>query len=380
MKSPKIIAHYLPQFYDISENNKWWWDWFTEWTNVKKAEPLFKNHLQPRIPLNENYYTTLDKETRKWQAETAKKYWIDGFCYYHYWFEWWKLLLEKPMELFLEDWEPNIPFCFSWGNWNWARTWEGQPEEILMKQEYWYKEDWKKHFEYLLPFFKSDLYLKEDWKPVFLIHYSKHMSGILEDMIVYWDKLAKENGLKWIYITEVITSAQSKPYAKSSSAILEFEPLHTVKNWITMTTIPLIIKFALNRFSKRFTHKWIFTNTINYSYIWSIILKKQPEKNTNYTWKEIFRWGFISWDNSPRKWRDSLIVTKSTPERFKKYFGEHYKNAILKGNKYIFLNAWNEWAEGAYLEPDKENGYWYLEAINTVRKNYDSYINHNNNI
>ncbi len=368
MKNIKIIAHYLPQFYDVSENNYWWWEWFTEWTNVKKATPLFNWHNQPRVPLDNNYYTTLDFKTRKQQAEIAKKYWIDWFCYYHYWFKWWKLLLEKPAELLLKDWEPNIPFCFSWWNGNWARTWEWQPEEILMKQEYWDEEDWEKHFNYLLPFFQSPLYIRKNNKPIFLIHYSKDMKNIIEKMINKWNELAKNNWIEWIYIVETITSAQDRPYANNSNAILEFEPLHSIKNKFNIYLIPNIIKHIINRIYKKHFHKWLFLNKISYENVWKIITNKKSENNQNYKNKDIIYWWFVWWDNSPRKWKDSLIMNNCSPKIFWKYFNIHYKNAIEKKIDFIFLNAWNEWAEWAYLEPDEKNQFWYLEAIKSIKK------------
>lgn len=366
--NPKIIAHYLPQFHDVSENNAWWGDGFTEWTNVKRAKPLYPNHDQPRIPLQDDYYDILDKDTRKWQADIAKKYWVDGFCYYHYWFKGSKLLLEKPAELLLKDGEPNIPFCFSWWNGNWARTWEGQPEEILMLQEYGDEAEWKAHFEYLLPFFQSPLYIRKNDKPVFLIHYSKHMENILEPMIKKWNEWARENNIPGIYIVEVITSAQNKPYTSLSSGVLEFEPLHTVRNWITPKLIPMICKHVFNRVWKHFFHQGFFINTVSYSGIWDIIVRKQPKRNPQYAGKDILFWGFVWWDNSPRKWKDSLIVTGGTPKVFQKYFQKHYQNAKNENVDFIFLNAWNEWAEWAYLEPDKTNGYGYLEAISAIKK------------
>lgn len=365
--SPKIIAHYLPQFHDVSENNAWWGDGFTEWTNVKKAKPLYPDHQQPRIPLQDQYYNILDTDTRKWQADIAKKYWVDGFCYYHYWFKGGKLLLEKPMELLLKDGEPNIPFCLSWGNGNWARTWEWQPEEILMLQEYGDEEDWKDHFEYLLPFFQSDLYIKKDGKPVFLIHFSKHMENVIDPMLEKWDKWAKEHDIPGIYIIESISSSQNRPYASSSLAIVEFEPLHSVRNWFTMSIMPMILRHLCNRIWKRIFHEWLFINTVPYSAVWNILLKKKPKQNPLYKNKDVIYGGFVSWDNSPRKGKESLIITWSSPWAFQEYFSQHYKNAKKENADFIFLNAWNEWAEWVYLEPDKENGYGYLEAIAAIK-------------
>ena len=364
--NPKIIALYLPQFYEIPENNQWWGQGFTEWTNVKKAVPLFASHQQPSIPLNGNYYNTLDTKTRKWQWEMAKEHGIHGFCYYHYWFKWGKLLLEKPAESILIDGHPNIPFCFSWGNGTWARTWEGQNEDVLMLQEYGDVDDWKAHFNYLLPFFQSSLYIRKDDKPLFLIHYTKHMGWeLLESMILKWQEWALESGLSGIYFVETITSAQNEPYAKSSSAVMLFEPLSTIRNSFSLSLLPNIAMHSINRIIKRLFRKGLFINKISYENVWDLIIKN----NISYEGKKVFLWWFVWWDNSPRKWKDSLIMTGSNPEIFKKYLSKQFIHAKEIWSDYIFLNAWNEWGEWAYLEPDEKNKYWYLEAIkNTVNK------------
>lgn len=366
--SPKIIAHYLPQFHDVTENNAWWWEGFTEWTNVKKAKPLYSWHEQPRVPLGEKYYNILDRDIRKWQADIAREHWVDGFCYYHYWFKWGKRLLEKPIELLLEDGEPHIPFCLSWGNGNWARTWEGQPEQILMLQEYGDESDWRAHFDYLLPFFQSDLYIRKEGKPVFLIHYSRHMEDIMDLMMERWDTWAREKWIPGIYLVETISGSQDRPYSRHSSAILEFEPLHALKNSITLSTLPMIVRFACNRLWKKLFQKGLFINTVPYSSVWKSILKKIPRKNPLYVGKDIIYGWLVAWDNSPRKWRDSLIVTDSTPQEFKKYFWMQYKKAKDEKMEFVFLNAWNEWAEGSYLEPDTKNNYGYLESIAAIKK------------
>ena len=153
----KIIAFYLPQFHNIPENDEWWGNGFTEWTNVKKAKPIFEGHQQPKVPLNNNYYNLLDDNVKVWQADLAKKYGVYGFCYYHYWFNG-KMLLEKPMEQMLENKEVDIPFCISWANEPWTKAWVGDEKKMLIAQEYGQEEEWKEHFMYLLPFFKDERY------------------------------------------------------------------------------------------------------------------------------------------------------------------------------------------------------------------------------
>ena len=194
MKTPKIIALYLPQFHAIPENDKWWGKGFTEWTSVKKAIPLLKNHHQPREPLKGNYYNLLDPEVRQWQADLAQKYGIYGFCYYHYWFNG-KKLLEKPAEEILRLGKPSLPFCFSWANESWSRTWYSSKKEVLLKQEYGAEKEWESHFNYLLPFFKDERYIKVDNKPLFLI-YKPSLILELDRMISFWEKLAIKEGFR----------------------------------------------------------------------------------------------------------------------------------------------------------------------------------------
>ena len=148
----KIIAFYLPQFHCFPENDAWWGTGFTEWNNVRSAQPLFKNHNQPRVPLDNNYYDLTETENLRWQAHLAQKYGVYGFCYYHYWFNG-KLLMEKPMEQMLSDKEIQLPFCICWANENWTKAWAKRSKEVLIAQNYENKEDWKKHFEYLEKFF-----------------------------------------------------------------------------------------------------------------------------------------------------------------------------------------------------------------------------------
>ena len=168
----KVIAFYLPQFHTIPENDEWWGKGFTEWTNVKAAKPLFEGHVQPRIPLNNNYYNLLDDEVMEWQVELARQYGVYGFCFYHYWFDG-HMLLEKPMENMLNSDKINFPYCICWANENWTNAWTANGDvKTLIKQTYGDREEWERHFSYLLDFFKDKNYIKENNKPLFVLNYS----------------------------------------------------------------------------------------------------------------------------------------------------------------------------------------------------------------
>ena len=362
----KYIAFYLPQFHAIPENDEWWGKGFTEWNNVRKSKSLFRKHNQPEIPLNKNYYCLLDSKTQEWQSQLALNYGIDGFCYYHYWFEG-KLLLEKPLELMLKNKNIKIPFCLSWANESWARTWDGQENELLIKQNYNEDENgWKKHFEYFLKFFKDERYIKNNGRPVLII-YKPHLIKNCKDMLAFWRKLAKENGFADLYIGYQHYSAFNQNMSENGFDFgINFEPFYTVYE----------INRKLNNIKKkavyylenpknitRFLRKKLLSepNIYDYDEIWNNIIRRKNNKS-------IYRGAFTSWDNTPRKGKNADVFFESTPQKFEKYLNALTRASKKAGNdEYIFINAWNEWAEGAHLEPEERYGYGYLEAIKRVR-------------
>ena len=343
----KIIAFYLPQFHSIPENDKWWGKGFTEWENTKKAKLLFNNHNQPREPLNDNYYNLQDIETLKWQTSLAKQYGISGFCFYHYWFTG-KKLLEKPAELLLENEDIDFPFCFSWANEPWTRAWDGGEKEILQPQNYGEEKDWKAHFDYLLNFFTDDRYIKIDNKPVFVMYRTENFPQC-DEMIKLWDNLCRENGFDGIYFIETLNSFQEKSFCRNSEAILEFEPMYTLTHKMSFSYHfwRRLKKILTLRFQPTFQ---------SYDLVWKRILSRKSNQK-----KTTFSGAFVDWDNSARKGKNSTIYMGSTPAKFYQYF-----SSLIRGKRseLIFINAWNEWAEGAYLEPDKKFEFGYLEAIN----------------
>jgi lipopolysaccharide biosynthesis protein len=344
----EFIAFYLPQFHQIKENDEWWGKGFTEWTNTKKAVPLFQDHRQPREPLNDNYYDLSDVKSLKWQSELMKKYSVYGLCFYHYWFNG-KLLLEKPMEILLKNRDIDINFCISWANESWTRNWDGENKAVLIPQDYGDKKDWKKHFEYLLPFFKDERYIKIDNKPLFIIYLSSEVDHC-EEMINYWRRLAKENGFDGLYIAETLNAKQSVIHMEDSDACIEFEPCVTLLGGYTA-------------WSDHFFYKTLYL--FYYDVIWQKIL----ERESTYGNREKFCGAFVDWDNTPRVGMRGSACIGATPEKFKNYLAALTKKCIADGNdRFIFINAWNEWGEGAYLEPDKYNSYKYLEAINEIYK------------
>lgn len=355
----KIIAFYLPQFHAIPENDEWWGEGFTEWENVKTAEPSFQGHYQPRVPFNHNYYDLTEVEALKWQAELAKKYGIYGFCYYHYWSEG-NMLLEKPAEIMLEHKSVDLPFCFSWANHSWTRCWADKEDTMLWEQTYGDRTDWKRHFEYLLPFFKDDRYIKVDGKP-FMVLYNPLGVKEFPEMMEYWQELAIENGLLGITFAH-----QQNEYDHSKEKNgeqyrygIEFQMNSAVLKY-TSKSISFAAERVLNRIADKVPFLRCRATTMHYSYddIWNIVLNTVPRDE---------KWlpgAFVDWDNTPRRKNRGQLCTDVTPEKFEKYLTIQVKRAReVYHSDYLFMFAWNEWGESGYLEPDEKYGYRMLEAV-----------------
>ncbi|MGL4955493.1 MAG: glycosyltransferase WbsX family protein [Cetobacterium sp.] len=355
----KIIAYYLPQFHSTVENDKWWGKGFTEWDNVKNAKSLYEGHEQPKIPLNDNYYNLMNKETMEWQSELAEKYLIYGFCYYHYWFKGRKML-EKPLENLLEWRDIKQKYCFCWANHDWKRTWDGT-DELLIKQEYGLEKDWEEHFEYLLNYFNDERYIKKDGKPIFII-YDPLKIPKCDEMISFWEKMAKKSGLKGIYIIESLNNKRNE-FLKKSSAVVLREPMYSrvMKNNLQIKVNKIIYSVL-----KKIKMIKIVKNVKRYNYdnIWNKVIRNYEKLNISK--KEIYQGSFINWDNTPRHKMRGSTFDGFTLQKFEKNLFIQKKLAKKNRSEYIFFNAWNEWAEGMYLEPDKKSKNNSLKTIKKV--------------
>lgn len=362
----KIIAFYLPQFHEIEENNRWWGDGFTEWTNVRRAKPLYKGHYQPRIPLNKRYYNLLDPETRQWQADIAKKHGVYGFCYYHYWFNG-AMLLEKPAEEMLRLKKPDMPFCFSWANESWTRAWKGKEREILISQEYGEEQDWIEHFEYLLPFFMDRRYILVDEKPLFVI-YRPELMPCCNQMIDCWQEQAKKNGLKGLtiaYQNVHFNRLDEKDESRFDYGI-EYQPAYAFTDYSDdyrsrlFKRLFTVFRRKIRKVSSVLLGKPDMSKRLdlNYDELWRYVLAREPNNEKKIPG------AFVDWDNSPRHKERGCIYRGASPEKFQVYLSQQIARAKNVYHKdMLFLFAWNEWAEGGYLEPDEKYGYAYLEAI-----------------
>jgi hypothetical protein len=373
MKIPKLIAFYFPQFHEIPENNQWWGKGFTDWKLVKDSKPLFDGHHQPRVPIDDNYYNPCNKETLKSQAELAKKYGIDGFMFYHYWFDG-KLYLEKPLETFLQNKDIDISFCLTWANESWTRSWIGKPEVFLQKQLH--SNDmkiWERHFNYLLPFLKDPRAIMIDDKPVLQI-YQPFLINNSKEMIDFWNDLAIKNGLKGLYLIAIKNhDFQSTDFLTSYDAIMKFQPreAYTSKNFQEFNVsarfqflrkLPHIVQLYITKLNQKVSKYKIYDSRK----IWNIIQEKSFINDYKEFQLKIFESAFFEWDNTPRYKNNAKIFTGLNDEEKKNNLKNLLKEAIKNDSSHVFFNAWNEWSESAYLEPDTKNGFKNLEIIKEV--------------
>ena len=368
----RIIPVYLPQFHSIPENNQWWGEGFTDWVNVKNARPLFEGHHQPRVPLNNNYYDLGQLETLRWQCKLAKEYGIYGFCMYHYWFNG-HLLLEKPMEMLLAHPEIDIHYCVSWANHDWTDGWKASDcaPKILIAHNFDDENDWVNHFNYLLPFFKDSRYMRENNKP-FMVIYAPNLIRKLNKMLNLWTEMAKANGCDGLtYIFQSASSSFDKSWDRSQFTYgVEMNPGYAnmaFKGGKNMSIFPKLMKYSheikrILGIKRSLLPQRKKTRVVlaDYDETWQKILSlRQPESNV-----KMIPCAFTDWDNTPRYRLRGTVYKGTNAQKFKHYFNELVK--LTKKNyttDMIFVFAWNEWAEGGYLEPDELYGFGFLEGI-----------------
>lgn len=383
----KVISFYLPQFHSIPENDAVWGKGFTEWNNVKSAIPLIENQNQPRVPLNNNYYNLLDEETIKWQTDLAKKNKIYGFCIYHYWFSD-KLLLNKPLELIRDSKKIHFPYCICWANESWTDAWVAtdKPKSFL-KQEYGDVAEWKRHFDYLLSFFRDPDYIVENNKPLLVIYRPESIND-LNERLDLWNELAKKNGFSGITFAYQQLDFELDPQSDDSrfKYSIEYQPkyaqydlnqekitgmssyLEGIKGRLKYKLQNVKTKYHVDLLAHRHNKQKKMAekmgpNIQKYGDVCEKIINKKPRNNKSVAGM------FVGYDDTPRKGRRGLVI-QSNPELFKKYLDLQMTNIEKNySNDFLFLFAWNEWAEGGYLEPDSKYGFEYLEAVKeTVNK------------
>ena len=354
----KAIALYLPQYHQIPENDKWWGEGYTEWSAVKNAKPYYKGHHEPRIPLNNNYYDLSDEsaEAWQWQANLAREYGIYGFCIYHYWFQTGSQLLEKPMEILLRHPEIDINYCICWANETWTRTWYGIESEILKEQKYGGEDEWLNHFDYLLPFFKDKRYIKIQNKPVVNIYHTAEIKD-LPEMKKYWCNLAKENGFDGVFFVSGNTISLLDDRDDVIDAYYNFEPSFTFKyKYPKLSRKVYQIRTLFATCLNKFLRNKVIEHRVSYDQI-----SKLMKKNVRGSVANVFPGAFPQWDNTPRRKYKGTEFFGSSPLKFKQQI--QFMKRMYPNAEFIYINAWNEWGEGCYLEPDELNGLAFLEII-----------------
>lgn len=347
----KLIAFYLPQYHPILENDQWWGKGFTEWTNVSKAVPQFLGHYQPRLPGDLGFYDLRLIEVQKKQIELAKNYGIYGFCFYYYWFGG-KRLLYLPVEQYLNDKEMDLPFCLCWANENWTRRWDGKDNEILLAQTHSMDDDLN-FIKSIVPFFQDSRYIKINNKPL-LIVYRPSLLPNPKATAERWREYCLKNGIGEIFLATTLSFDRKLPAKLGFDAAIEFPPNNTA---------------PLNITNKVTVINSTFSGTI-YDYC---NLSQKSVNITQYNF-ECFRGIAPSWDNEARRPGRGTVFFGSTPDIYGKWLQHLCEYTVKKplfGERIIFVNAWNEWAEGAYLEPDKKYGYSYLETTRQILNFYN---------
>lgn len=365
MKRTKIIAMYLPQYHCIPENDRFWGKGFTDWTTVKKSKPLFKGHIQPRVPLNDNYYDLSIEENIVWQSQLAKEYGIDGFGVYHYWFNNDTNILTRPAEIIRDSPNVNIEYLLAWDNASWVRSWTNvqgnawAPQfdgvqisgpKVLIPYVLGEKNDWKKHFESLLSHFRNSRYIKVENKPVFIIfNYTPEVGKMCD----YWNDLAIQEGYSGMHI---IIKRKYESNIPDRFYQFKYEPLFS--GWPKISFCRRIeMKLRRMFYLPPRVHKH------DYDKVWNNIIKNALCDDS----KKIYSGAFVSYDDTPRRGGRGTLTKNGTPKKFGKYLSKLFSITNKQNKEFIFLTAWNEWGEGAYLEPDTINRFDFLKEINAIK-------------
>ncbi|MCX6164396.1 MAG: glycoside hydrolase family 99-like domain-containing protein [Ignavibacteriae bacterium] len=365
---PRIIAFYLPQYHPIPENDKWWGKGFTEWFNVVKGKPRFRNHYQPHLPADLGFYDLRLEEIRIAQAEMAKEHGLGGFCYYHYWFNG-KMLLERPFNEVLSSGKPDFPFCLCWANENWTRKWDGLEDEIIMKQNY-DEYNSEQHILWIEKAFADKRYIRINNKPLFLIYRADSIPK-LEERIILWRKIIKEKGYDGIYLCSVKSFhnklSEDEIIKMGFDALVEFYPGNDSLPHMKYLSLPRFLLFAIiNKLISILGLKGrIKKLPITFVYDYELMVNKIINKTKSKY--QVFPCVIPSWDNTARS-RWATVIQNKNIDIYKKWLNytfERIKNNSIE-EQIVFINAWNEWAEGCHLEPDVRNGKKYLKATAEV--------------
>ena len=349
----RTIAFFLPQFHRVRQNDEWWGSGFTDWTNVKKAKPLFPGHHQPHVPADLGYYDLLDPNVRHAQAALASQYGVDAFCYYHYWFHG-DRLLERPVDDMLRSRSPDMSFCLCWANEPWTRVWDGGSKDVLQPQRY-SDEDDRRHIDWLLNAFADPRYIRVDGKPLFLVYRSSSLPDPRRTTDL-WRERARSAGFPGLYLCRVESfDASGDPSPLGFDAGVEFFPGGQLNILMGGGRWQQRLRGAYLRASRRQAGPRL----VPYDDLVEAVLRRPKPGYSR------FPCVVPQWDNTSRRPWAPLVLTGSTPDKFGGWVSEAVDRLAYNpvSERLLFVNAWNEWAEGCHLEPCERWGHGYLEAL-----------------
>jgi glycosyltransferase involved in cell wall biosynthesis/ubiquinone/menaquinone biosynthesis C-methylase UbiE len=353
VKPAKIICFYLPQFHAIPENNEWWGNGFTEWTNVQPAQPQFEGHYQPHVPGELGYYHLLDTAVQRRQVELAKLYGIGGFCFYFYWFGG-KRLLEAPLENYLKDSSLDLPFCLCWANENWSRRWDGLDSEILIAQQHSADDDLA-FIQHVARYLRDPRYIRIDGRPLLLV-YRPSLLPSAKATTARWREWCRNNDVGEIYLAYTQSFEMVDPAKYGFDAAVEFPPNNSAPPNITDSVTPLGDEFCCT----------VYDGSV-------FVERSEHFKQPDYT---LIRGVCASWDNTARRKNRGTVFLDHTPELYQRWLenaiSDTVEHRVNPDERLIFVNAWNEWAEGAHLEPDARYGYAWLQATRNALTSQDA--------
>ena len=338
----KLIAFYLPQFHPIPENDLWWGKGFTEWTNVTKARPQFRGHYQPQLPTELGLYDLRHPEVLERQADLARSFGVHGFCFHYYWFDG-QRLLERPLDELLARGRPDLPFCCSWANESWTRRWDGRHHEVLLRQVY--EGDWAERFiRDLLPVLADERYVRVHGAALLLVYRADELSDAprVADL---WRTLAREEAGLELHLAAVQSFGIEDPRRFGFDAAVEFppHPFGRERNRPKVRSFPRRFRGVLENYE-------------------DLMLEMLGKPLPDYLW---YRGLMPSWDNTARRGSHAYVSVGNSPELYRRWLGELSHQALARSDAQeplLFVNAWNEWAEGTHLEPDDRYGRGWLEA------------------
>jgi lipopolysaccharide biosynthesis protein len=339
--NPKLIAFFLPQYHPTPENDEWWGKGFTEWTNVTKAAPLFDGHYQPHLPADLGFYDLRLKETRHEQIKLARQYGIDGFCYHYYWFSG-KRILSRPVDDMYADDECDMPYCFCWANENWTRRWDAAEQDVLIAQKYLPDDDLI-FIKDMVKYFKDPRYIKVDGAPFLIVYRPQHLIDAAKTLRA-WRDYCKGVGIDKIHLCAALVHGNDDYVQYGFDSGVQFPPHNPMLAVVND-------KIAFLKPHKGYVMDYcdLVSSYLNREYV---------SPNVYYTVTP-------AWDNTARTNDRAYILINSSPGNYEYWLAGAINKTRAdhqQQDRMVFINAWNEWAEGCHLEPDKKYGHQFLES------------------